>query len=151
MISPSPAEYARRGSTGSLQLEPEKQVLHIGSISSGFRVQVHSVHPTCRARHSAKEADLLSAAAQSFNNFSNVIYNDNVQYSAGQLTDSASDNAAVGEGFAIVTVDACQMKVSLAPRRHSPTCEPASELSPKSFAMHAPLQPDSPAPFCTQL
>lgn len=34
-----------------------------------------------------------------------------MQYSASQITDSASDNAAVGEGFAIVTANECIMTV----------------------------------------
>ena len=46
-----------------------------------------------------------------FNNFTDVIYNSNVQYTASQVTDSASYNAAVGEGFAIVTADLCTMTV----------------------------------------
>ncbi|KAK9807246.1 hypothetical protein WJX73_002125 [Symbiochloris irregularis] len=51
------------------------------------------------------------ASPKYFNNFTDVIYNSNVQYSASAITDSASDNAAVGEGFAIVTADACTMEV----------------------------------------
>ena len=51
------------------------------------------------------------AQPKSYNNFSGVIYNSNVQYSASDITDDASYNAAVGEGFAIVTADTCTMTV----------------------------------------
>jgi len=40
-----------------------------------------------------------------------VIYNSNIQYTANQITDNSSYNAAVGEGFAIVTADTCTMTV----------------------------------------
>jgi hypothetical protein len=51
------------------------------------------------------------AQPKSYNDFSGVIYNSNVQYTANETTDDASYNAAVGEGFAIVTADTCTMTV----------------------------------------
>ena len=48
---------------------------------------------------------------KSYNDFSDVVYNSNVQYANGTVSD-AGMNAAVGEGFAIVTVDKCIFQVS---------------------------------------
>jgi hypothetical protein len=53
------------------------------------------------------------AAPKAYNDFSDVIYNSNVPYTKDEITDAASDNAAVGEGFAIVTADECVMQASI--------------------------------------
>ena len=52
------------------------------------------------------------AQPKSYNNFSDIVYNSNVQYAKNAITDDASYNAAVGEGFAIVTADECEMEVN---------------------------------------
>ena len=55
-------------------------------------------------------------APKQYNNFSDVVFNQNVQYSAADLAVDGATNAAVGEGFSVITADACNMVVRFAPR-----------------------------------
>ena len=55
-------------------------------------------------------------APKDYNNFSDVIFNQNVQYSAADLAVDGATNAAVGEGFSVITADACNLVVRLAPK-----------------------------------
>ena len=63
----------------------------------------------------------LPGAPKDYNDFSDVIFNQNVQYSADDLAVAGSGNAAVGEGFSVITADACNLVVRLAPKTNEPS------------------------------
>ena len=64
----------------------------------------------------------LPGAPKTYNNFSDVIFNQNIQYSAADLATDGAGNAAVGEGFSVITADACNMVVRLAPKTKRAPC-----------------------------
>jgi UDP-2,3-diacylglucosamine pyrophosphatase LpxH len=48
-------------------------------------------------------------APKTYNNFSDVVYNQNIQYSSAVLSVKDGLDSTVGEGFTVITADACNM------------------------------------------
>lgn len=62
-----------------------------------------------------RQACCVPGAPKTYNNFSDVVYNQNIQYSSAVLSVKDGLDSTVGEGFTVITADACNMVVSILP------------------------------------